>query len=168
MDFLERYSLRHQSARSYWLLSGFYKQMEREQDALTALEKALELAPDFVPARVDLAVYLARADRLERAESEFRRALEQNPYYPKASYNYGAFLVENDRMSESERYFRRALELAPGYSQGTSGHDYGPVVDREIAKKALACIAGAQADRHPNSPGNRNGGRIWCLVHPAC
>ena len=115
VDFLERYSLRQQSARSYWLLSGFYQQLKREQDALTALEKALELAPDFVPARVDLAVYWARSGQPERAESEFRRALEQNPYYPKASYNYGAFLVETDRMAESERYFRRALELAPGY-----------------------------------------------------
>jgi arylsulfatase A-like enzyme/Flp pilus assembly protein TadD len=113
--FLESYAERSGNARAWWLLSDFYKQVGRSGDVMPALRRALELEPEFVPARVDLAVNLARRANLAAAETEFRRALDQNPYYAKASFNFGAFLVETGRLDEASRYFRRALELAPGY-----------------------------------------------------
>lgn len=113
--FLERHSGDNESARGFWLLSSLYKRMARSSDALVSLERALTIQPDFVPARTDLAVHLAREGRTSEAEAQFRQALNQNPYYPKASYNYGAFLAENDRLEDAAIYFGRALELSPSY-----------------------------------------------------
>lgn len=113
--FLERFSERTGSARAFWLLSDLYQRMQRPEDALKALERALGIERDFAPARVDLAVHFARNGLADRAEAEFRLALEQRPYYPKASYNYGAFLVESGRLDEAEWHFDRTIELAPTY-----------------------------------------------------
>lgn len=115
VELLERFSARSESAKSYWLLSGLYKRMQESGKSLAALQRALSIEPEFVPARVDLAVHWARHNEAEQAESEFRLALRHNPYYAKASYNYGAFLVEGDRLEDARTYFERALELSPSY-----------------------------------------------------
>lgn len=140
--FLERFAAHNESAEAYWLLATLYRQMQRDQDTLVALRRALDLDPEFAPARVSLAVHWAREERLDRAETEFRRALDDSPYYAKASYNYGAFLLKNDRLEESEAYFRRALELAPTYLKAhvaliTALHLSG---DRDAARTALSTL----------------------------
>lgn len=142
VEFLERYSARRESARAYWLLSSMHKRMQREDASLEALERALQLEPEFVPARVDMAVHWARTNRPDQARSQFRLALEQDPYYPRASYNYGAFLAENGQLNEADRYFRRALELSPNYLKAHLARVTVQVSigDREQALAALQAL----------------------------
>jgi len=113
--FLERFADENESAQALWLLSSLYQRTQKSQSALKALQTALRLDPEFVPARVDLAVHWARSGHPDLAEAEFRLALSHNPYYAKTSFNYGAFLLENDRLDEAGIYFRRTLDLAPTY-----------------------------------------------------
>lgn len=116
VQFLEQFASDAGTPRAFWQLYRFRKEMGVDGElAAQALEQALSLQPDFVPARVDLAVHMARQGRPGEAERQFTRAIEQNPYYAKAAYNYGAFLVEQGRLGEAGSYFRRAVELAPGY-----------------------------------------------------
>ncbi|MEX0915427.1 MAG: tetratricopeptide repeat protein [Wenzhouxiangellaceae bacterium] len=142
VEFLERFSGNKDSARALWLLSSLYRRIQDHQRALETLQEALSLEPDFVPARVDLAIHWARNEQRDRAEAEFRLALSQNPYYAKSSYNYGAFLVEVGRLEEASAYFRRTLDLAPTHLKAhlaliTVQHLTG---DHEAARATLSSL----------------------------
>ena len=103
------------SAIGQWHLASLYSLNGRRADEITALEKALELTPDFAPARVDLAAYHAMSGDLPTAQREFERALNDLPYYPKGHYNYAALKMQ---MGDAERafyHFERAAKLQPDY-----------------------------------------------------
>ncbi|MCB1055932.1 MAG: sulfatase-like hydrolase/transferase [Acidobacteria bacterium] len=103
------------SARGFWVLASFEKNLGDAETAHKTLLEALELDPGYAPARVDLAIQLDQAGDTDGAEAEFRRALKDAPYYAKASYNYGTFLLHGERYDEAAGYFRRAVDLSPGY-----------------------------------------------------
>lgn len=115
---LDRYSTLAKSHQAYWLLSGFHEQLGNAEQHSAALRSALEIQPDFVPARVDLAIHLAQSGANQEAEQQFKMAMEAAPYFPKAAYNYGTFLLSEDRLAEAIGYFRRTVELAPTYPKG--------------------------------------------------
>ena len=112
---LEDFASKTKSARALWLLSSFYQQTRNPERALDSLQRALDLNPEFAPARVDLAIHWARSGRADRADAEFRLALSHAPYYAKGNFNYGAFLFENGSLAQARGFFRRALDLAPRY-----------------------------------------------------
>ncbi len=98
-------------------LAKIYEVQGRAEDELRHLERSLELDPEFVAARIDLAIRKAKAGDLEAAEAEFSRALEDNPYHARGFYNYGSFLIQSERPQEAVDYFRRAVELRDDYLQ---------------------------------------------------
>lgn len=112
---LQRYLDVQPSAQGAWRLASFHKRLGEPEQARDALEKALELNPEFTPARVDLAISLAQAGDDATAEAEFLRAIEDGPYYPRAFYNYGTFLLHDTRSADAAAYFQRAISLAPRY-----------------------------------------------------
>ena len=118
---LERYLQLHPSAQGFSLEATFRGTLGEADEARAALEKALEANPEFTPARVDLAVWLARAGDDGAAEDEFLRAIEQSPYYPKAMYNYGTFLLNDGRYGDARAYFQRAVALSPTYLEARLG-----------------------------------------------
>lgn len=149
--FLERFAEKSQSAKAYWLQSSLAQQMGDSASSLESLRKALQIDPDFVPARVDLGVHWARIGRLETAEQEFQRAIEQNPYYAKAHYNYGTLLLELNQMDAAGEYFLRAIELAPGYLKAhlaliTVNQLNGNQAAAHAALESLAKIAPGSAE----------------------
>jgi len=120
-DTLERYLERHPSAQGFWLQASFLGVLKEPEKARVSLEKALEIDATFTPARVDLAVWLARGGDGAAAEEEFLRSIEQSPYYDKGMYNYGAFLLNDGRYDDAAAYFERAVALAPGYLDARLG-----------------------------------------------
>ncbi len=115
LEALTLYVEKQPSAQSAWYLASFYTRLGEPEPARRELEKALELAPGFAPARVDLAVWYARSGDSPAAEREFLRVLDDAPYYPKGFYNYGTFLLHDGRYQDAVGYFRRAIDLAPRY-----------------------------------------------------
>lgn len=115
LDSLREHVTSSPSAQGAWLLASFHKRLGERDEAFAALEKALELEPSFVPARIDFAIHLAESGDAPAAESHFLRALEDAPYYPKVYYNYGTFMLQDGRFTDAIGYFRRAIALAPRY-----------------------------------------------------
>ncbi len=105
------------TATGAFRLARIHGQRGEAHDEQRFLEKALELDPAFVPARLDLAVRHAVAGELEDAEAHFARALDDHPYFARGCYNYGTFLVQTERRRQAVAYFRRAAELEPSYLQ---------------------------------------------------
>ncbi len=114
LKFEQAQELEATADRAYWL-AKIHLTTGRLDAQRKQLEKALELNPDLVPARIDLAISMAQSGDLEAAEQGFAQAVESHPYDPRAHYNLGAFRVHQGRTDEAIERFRRAVELKPTY-----------------------------------------------------
>ena len=95
------------------LAEGYYQRGQTEV-ALSEVGKALEQAPDYVPAYTMRALIEMSLGRNAQAEASFRKALSIQPNNADALHNYGWFLCTNKRYAESFAMFKRALAV-PGY-----------------------------------------------------
>lgn len=70
----------HKAKRlTHYMLAEALNRSGRLADAIKTLEKALEIAPDYIEARRDLGYFYLKAGRLDAAEREFRRVLRDRP-----------------------------------------------------------------------------------------
>ena len=83
------------------------------QKSLDAYQRALLIDPDFVPARVNLAMLHNRRYELAEAETELRRVTEIVPDNGEAFYSLGLFLAEQNRLEEAETALSKAVTLSP-------------------------------------------------------
>ncbi len=142
VESLSRHLETSPSAKGWWLYASLLKMLERPVEARAALDQAIEVDPSFAPARVDIAVDLARAGELDAAELELQRAIEDGPYYAKAFYNYGTLTLHAERCDEALDLFHRAVALAPRYVDAHLAvvATHLCLDDREQAETALAAL----------------------------
>ena len=82
------------------LARGYIEQRNLTR-AKTSLNKALEIDPGHVEARVLYAVVLQSENEFELAEENYRAALRVAPTNPQALNNYGRFLYARKRYAEA-------------------------------------------------------------------
>jgi Tfp pilus assembly protein PilF len=76
-------------------------------------ERAIELFPDFVEARSELAVVFMRQDSLATAEALLRRALEIDSVAVRPLLNLGLCLYRQQRFAEALPLLARGVQLQP-------------------------------------------------------
>jgi tetratricopeptide (TPR) repeat protein len=81
-------------------------------DAITAYERALELDPGFLDARINLGRLLHESGQLARAEAAYRRALGAGPH-GLAAFNLGVLLEDMDRNEDALHAYQQALAADP-------------------------------------------------------
>ena len=89
---------------------------ESAEQAAEAYRRAVELAPDWTEAQMNLGTVLYQLNRLAEAEAAFRAVLQLEPENPNAHLNVGCLLYELGKLEESIRYLREAVRLAPRYA----------------------------------------------------
>jgi arylsulfatase A-like enzyme/Tfp pilus assembly protein PilF len=116
IQLLEDHLDRKDSANGRYLLATLRGRIGDVEGQHAALRHALNVDPEHVPARVDLAVHLSETGS-EEAEAEFLRAIASGRYSSRAHFNYGAYLVKNGQLARAADFFERAAELNPRYLQ---------------------------------------------------
>jgi tetratricopeptide (TPR) repeat protein len=96
-----------------WLLGVALLDQDKAADAVAMLEQAVQAAPDFADARVDLARACRAAGQPARAREEVRRVLESDPYHHRAWLAYGDALVELGKYADASLAFERARLTDP-------------------------------------------------------
>ena len=81
----------------------------RNDDALAAYRRALEIDPTERSARLQVAVTLRKAGKVDEAIAEYRTLLEQHPRYVKAWFNLGIALAAEARDEEAVAAYEQAL-----------------------------------------------------------
>jgi Tfp pilus assembly protein PilF len=81
--------------------------------AVEAYRRALDLAPEWIEARINLGVTLYQLWQLEEAEDAFRQVLRLDPKNATALFNLGCVLYELGELDQAIRALRRAARLAP-------------------------------------------------------
>jgi tetratricopeptide (TPR) repeat protein len=95
------------------LLAKVAGEEERWGRAERLLLRALELAPGFHDARLDLSRVFKQQDRLEDAVRCAAEAVDGNPRNPNAHYLHASMLALTGRHEEALAAYRRALDLSP-------------------------------------------------------
>ena len=115
-----------------------------------ALQRAVELNPGYITARIWLAFYLVFVEgRLDAGIAQAQRAVDLDPLAPLPAMQLGMALLGAGRYEEAEAALLRAGALAPGmFSPPHLGLLYNHVGRSKEAVAALE-VAVATSGRHP-------------------
>jgi tetratricopeptide (TPR) repeat protein len=126
----------------------FLDEGEYEQ-ALEQLRAALEVAPEFATARLDLAYALTQMKRFDDARQEYETVLAANQASAEAHRGLAVCLAATGNVPDAVKRFRRAVELDPEDRQTRVG--YGKALyytgDDEAAIEVLVPEANAAGDK---------------------
>lgn len=89
----------------------YYK--SKYEYALKAIEKAIELKPDYAPAWVNKSIALTELGRNKEAIKANEKAIELKPDYPAAWTNKGITLCKLGQYDEAFNAIKKAYELKP-------------------------------------------------------
>ncbi|MBL8554144.1 MAG: sulfotransferase [Phenylobacterium sp.] len=126
------------------------EQEGRFDDALRALGRAVEIAPNDIGARNALGLVLTRIERYREALSVFEGVCAMAPEFAGAHCARGAALESLGRLKEAEAAYRRAEELQPenlGAVQGLAN-----LLSRRGAHAEARPLAEDVLDAQPNFP----------------
>ena len=85
----------------------------RVDEAVAKLDHAVELDPEFVPARVNLIKIHADGGRYDLAEQHYRAAIATSPNAQQARFNYARALIQQARLDEAQLELERVVEINP-------------------------------------------------------
>jgi hypothetical protein len=98
--------------------AGRLSESGKHADAVSELEKAIEISPEFGQAYTNLAVQHIHMQRYEEAVTETRRAMEIGGPDPVNLCNMAFAQFQLHQFAESEESARAAVRLDSGYLQG--------------------------------------------------
>ena len=107
--------LKELDAHGQFLFGEALRMMERFEEALVPLRKALKADPDNVHAYFALGWCYKRTGRLERAITALERALKRSPEEALAHYNLACYLSLAGNKRRALRCLSQALEIDPDY-----------------------------------------------------
>jgi predicted O-linked N-acetylglucosamine transferase (SPINDLY family) len=89
---------------------------KRLDEALSACQAAVQLAPDYAQWRYHLAKVLMEMGRGDAAIAEFRAAVDRQPDYADAHNDLGCALRDRGDMDQAVAELREAIRLKPDYA----------------------------------------------------
>ena len=93
------------------------------QKSLDAYHQALAIDPDFLPARINLAMLHNNfRNEPQEAELHLRRVTELAPDNGEGFYSLALFLAEQKRLDEASTAFTKAVSLLPGHARVLYNH----------------------------------------------
>jgi tetratricopeptide (TPR) repeat protein len=93
------------------------RQTGRNADALAAMKKAAELAPDDIESHNNLGNTLQNMGYLDEAAVSYRRAIQIKSDDANTHCNLGITLRQLGRLDEAEASYRRALQINPSFAE---------------------------------------------------
>jgi tetratricopeptide (TPR) repeat protein len=92
--------------------------VESLEDAAQAYQKAVEAAPEWVEARINLGTAMYQMGRMSEAYEHFSIAAALEPENALAEFNFGCVLDQMGKTAEAIQHLSRAVELAPSLADG--------------------------------------------------
>lgn len=105
---------------SWKVLAAIFSQTRRQADAISAMQKAVQLSPQDPEARSNLRNMLREAGRFEEALASCNQAIELNPDFAGAHFDLGITLHELGRLEEAALSYRKAITLKSNFTDAHS------------------------------------------------
>src|SRR5688572_12646010 len=106
-------ALEPRNADAYNLLGVIAGAAGDHASAAQLMQRSVELAPDVVEFRCNLAKALMREEKLVEAEEVLRRAVNRDPESPPLLGLWGAIIGQQGRLDEGIEALRKASRRAP-------------------------------------------------------
>ncbi len=121
----------------------------RNEEAITALRKAVKYAPSVPELQFNLGALCLQAERLQDAAAAFRKAVSLNPRFTDALYNLGVVCQRLGRFEEAVSWYRKAVEQEPRFHEAQT--NLGVVLQEQgLMSEALEAYEKALAI-HPDA-----------------
>jgi eukaryotic-like serine/threonine-protein kinase len=101
-------------------LAACYARLHNMPKAMEQAEKAVEVSPNAVTQRANLALYAAYAGSYDVSEKEARAALKINPSYPVGFLTLTDALVGASKLSDAKEVLRELNKLGPNAASMSS------------------------------------------------
>ena len=89
----------------------------QREEQRRALERTIELDPDFAMGHNQLGLLELEGGNFGAAETHFRKAISSDPQFAEAVNNLGVLRLRQKKLEEASQLFRNALKLDPKYIQ---------------------------------------------------
>ena len=96
------------------------------EEAISHLRDTLQLDPDRIEARMNLAMALVVAGQPDEAGEQFSRVLRTNPRHAEAHFELANLLVQREQLREAAQHYAEAVRLRPTYVDAL--HNLGAVL----------------------------------------
>lgn len=104
-----------------YLLGTQYLVHQQPEQAITQLERALELQPKFVDAAINLAMAYCELGQNDEAVRTIRPMVRENPENAGLLFYYASVLMTIGDLKDARQRFEKALTLAPDLNDATLG-----------------------------------------------
>jgi tetratricopeptide (TPR) repeat protein len=137
------------------VLGAVLKQTGRVIESLTAMQKSVQLAPDYAEAHYNLGNTLKELGRLDEAEGSYTQAIALKPDYAEAHINLGITLQELGRLDEAEASYKQAIAWKPDYAEAHSNlgitlQELGRLDEAEASLRQAIALKPDYAEAHSN------------------
>ena len=118
------------------------------EEAVTQYERAIEMDPQLVQARINLLIAYGELGLVEKAEQHYRAGVKINPNHAELHNNFGVLASRLERHREAEDALRRAIEIRPNYAE--AHNNLGHVLEQEGRVEEAAAHYRKSIDNRPN------------------
>jgi len=98
-------------------LGNSYSEVGDTEQALLALERAVEINPSLAESRLNLGNIYLKKDRIEDAIYEYEAALEINPSNAKTHNNLGNAYTKRGWLNDAISHYTQSLKLDPNFTE---------------------------------------------------
>jgi Flp pilus assembly protein TadD len=98
-------------------LVKLYDYKDRQDDALRVLQTAVATEPSSADLHVELGMFLAGKEDLNRAEGEFDYALRLQPMNAAALNGRGAIALQRGDAASASKDFQQCMQIAPDFDR---------------------------------------------------
>jgi tetratricopeptide (TPR) repeat protein len=92
---------------------AFYENPTTHAEAIAELKKALDLAPNSLPEKLNYALALLRGGRAPEAVTLLQDVQRRDPALPHTWFNLGIFYKQNNELDKATAQFEQLIKLAP-------------------------------------------------------
>ena len=136
-------------------LGAALRQTGQNTDALAAMKKAAEFAPDDIESHNNLGITQQSMGYLDEAVVSYRRAIQIKPDDANTHCNLGITLRQLGRLDEAEASYRRALQINPSFAEahnnlGNTLKDLGRFDAAEVCYRDALAIKPDYSEAHNN------------------
>jgi tetratricopeptide (TPR) repeat protein len=135
LEGMRRTSNTRMEARCHNGLGNVYGDLGRQDEAIAAHQRAIELDPTFATPHNNLGVVYSDLGRQDEAIAAFQRAIELDPDFAAPHNNLGSVYRRQGRYEEAVAAFQRAIELdlTDAYPHNNLGNVYRDLGRQEEA-----------------------------------
>jgi serine/threonine-protein kinase len=148
-EFAQATMLNPNYATAYHFYAFYHAALGHSCEAITTLERALELDPVSLAINTDLGVIFYFARQYDEAVAQYQKVLDMDPGFIRAYMTMGSAYAQNDMHDEAVAMFQKAIELSGDRSKVAAlGRAYGMVGKKDEALKVVDELRELSKDRY--------------------